>query len=70
LKKIIEGALMTDSPTPETEQSSNPTNLLYYVGIGASAGGLEALEDFFKKCHSRTDWHFSRSGTFLLTIKA
>ncbi len=40
---------MIESPTPASNHalptSSAPT---YYVGIGASAGGLEAIEDFFK----------------------
>ncbi|MGB5064666.1 MAG: chemotaxis protein CheB [Candidatus Competibacter sp.] len=30
-----------------SQQSSTPSNPIYYVGVGASAGGLEALEAFF-----------------------
>ncbi len=41
---------VTNLITPTTEQPANLTQTnraLYIVGIGASAGGLEALEEFF-----------------------
>ena len=34
-----------DHPLPAVERSGP----IYYVGIGASAGGLEALESFFSR---------------------
>jgi len=39
----------TKSPTPPTRQPSGPTaSALRIIGIGASAGGLEAFEQFFR----------------------
>lgn len=48
---------MTDQ---ESTQSSNllPNAPSYYVGIGASAGGLEAIESFFKNLHVDTGLAF------------
>lgn len=34
----------------------------YYVGIGASAGGLEALEQFFRKLPSSNGWCHGNMG--------
>ena len=42
------------SPKPEAEGASTPV----IVGIGASAGGIEALEQFFKSLPANTDMAF------------
>ncbi len=36
-----------ESEGQQTQTTASPTDPLYYVGIGASAGGLEALDVFF-----------------------
>jgi chemotaxis response regulator CheB len=41
----------------------------YFVGIGASAGGLEALEEFLKKCQLIQTWPLLLFNIFLLIIK-
>jgi len=42
-----------------TPEISSSYNSFYVVGIGASAGGLEALEKFFQKYCPRTrGWHY------------
>lgn len=46
---------MRDIDDSFTNKSKEP---LYYVGIGASAGGLEALQDFFKNIPMDTDMAF------------
>ena len=42
----------------ETATVKNPGQPTYYVGIGASAGGLEALQDFFKSMPDDTGMVF------------
>lgn len=39
---------MDRSPTQETGTAEAPEKLRYYVGIGASAGGVEALQELFQ----------------------
>ena len=42
---------MSETPAVSIDQSPAPTGFTgYVVGIGASAGGLEALENFFSHC--------------------
>ncbi|HKL07927.1 MAG TPA: chemotaxis protein CheB, partial [Bacteroidales bacterium] len=42
----------------EIENTFNDQNGLVIVGIGASAGGLEAIQDFFAKMPSNTGLAF------------
>ena len=37
-------------------QVSQKENIFYIVGIGASAGGLESLEQFFRQCPLIVAW--------------
>ncbi len=39
-----------------THEKLSPNNSFYIVGIGASAGGLDAFERFFKTCPIIPAW--------------
>ncbi len=54
----IQPKTVKDSRTIETMPVSSPPNLPIIVGIGASAGGLEALEAFFKNVPQSTGLAF------------
>jgi chemotaxis response regulator CheB len=45
-RQSAKGVLPPAKPTPLTDLSSEPPGFLI-VGIGPSAGGLEAMEEFF-----------------------
>lgn len=46
---------METTPRPETPESDRPTRV---IGIGASAGGLESLEQFFSNAPADTGMAF------------
>jgi chemotaxis response regulator CheB len=51
------GVLPPAKPTPLTDLPSEPPGFLI-VGIGASAGGLEAMEEFFRHMPSSSGMAF------------
>ncbi|MES2328856.1 MAG: CheR family methyltransferase [Bacteroidota bacterium] len=44
--------------SPQKKTVPNPSDNLYVVGIGASAGGLEAINEFFDNLPENTDFAF------------
>ncbi len=50
---LVEGAVMSDIDAEAPSRLEQDASPILYVGIGASAGGLEALRDFFD--HMSTD---------------
>lgn len=46
---------LDEKTSPASQKSSTPS---YYVGIGASAGGLEAIEEFFKNAPTNSGMGF------------
>lgn len=55
----------------EIMQPKNDSQSTYYVGIGASAGGLEALQDFLKKYAKKIrGWYSLSSSIYVLITKA
>jgi two-component system CheB/CheR fusion protein len=50
--------MTSDNPRPPSENASTGGHPSYYVGIGASAGGLEAIEAFLKNLPSRNSLTF------------
>ncbi|MCB1771029.1 MAG: hypothetical protein KDJ31_15230, partial [Candidatus Competibacteraceae bacterium] len=41
-----------------SQPDADGSNLIYYVGVGASAGGLEALESFFSQMPAESGMAF------------